>query len=96
MKTEKYIYLITRFFLTKKETVTLTFLNVRSFNRHVADIMNDRQLRENDILCLTETRILPNENTYPTALQSQFLSQFNSSENKFCNIACVPRLVSIL
>ena len=27
--------------------------------------MNDKQLRENDILFLTETQILPNKNTYP-------------------------------
>ena len=50
--------------------------------------MNDKQLRENDILFLAETQILPNKNTYPieAVFQSQFLCQFNSSGNMFCNI----------
>ena len=58
-------------------------------NRHVFDIMCDKHLRENNIFCLTETHILPNDNTYPieAAFQCKFLCQFNSSENNFCSPA---------
>ena len=75
-------------FETKKETVTLTLLNVHSLDRNFVDIMSDEHLRENETLYLTETQILPNEKTYPieTAFQSQFLYQFNSSKNKFSSI----------
>lgn len=61
---------------------------MRFLNRDVVDIMRKKQLRENDILCLTETQILPNECGCPIkiASQSQFWCQFNSNEKKFCRI----------
>ena len=78
---ERKICLPHYLFFRLKNTVTLSLLNVRYLNRHVViGIMSDKYLRENNILCLTETQILPNDNTYSieAAFQSQFFYQFTA------------------
>ena len=44
-------------------TITITLLNTRSLQRHAADIASDYRFFNTDILCLTETQLLPNQNT---------------------------------
>lgn len=40
-----------------ENSVIITLLNARSYNKHKDDIKSDRILMESDILCLTETQI---------------------------------------
>lgn len=49
----------------------------------VSDITSDKDFRENDILCLPEIHISPNENTFPI----EFPCQFNRNQNKSHRIA---------
>ena len=72
---------------------------MRFLKKHVVDILSDKHLGGNYIFCLTETQMLQNENAYPigTTFQSQFLCQFNSSENNFCSVAlCYQVCINIV
>ena len=44
-------------------SIKVTLLNTRSFCKHAVDINKDPILLETDILCLTETQLLPDQNT---------------------------------
>ncbi|XP_057316850.1 uncharacterized protein LOC130657876 [Hydractinia symbiolongicarpus] len=62
--TEQYNYMREHSKLTQKETgvisensIMVTLLNTRSYNKHKNDIRSDRVLMESDLLCLTETQI---------------------------------------
>ena len=44
-------------------TLMMTLLNTRSFYKHAIDISHDQVLLNTDVLCLTETQILPHQNT---------------------------------
>ena len=38
-------------------SLTVSLLNTRSLRRHLQDIAKDKNLMENDLLCLTETQV---------------------------------------
>jgi len=40
-------------------SIIVTLLNTRSYNKHKEDIKSDRILTESDVMCLTETQISP-------------------------------------
>ena len=40
-------------------SLSIYLLNTRSLQLHVADIACDKDVRDSDILCLTETQLLP-------------------------------------
>ena len=61
------------------DALTITLLNTRSFHKHAIDIYNDRVLLNTDVLCLTETQILPHQNTNNI---SEVLTNFNYLHNK--------------
>ena len=47
-----------------RNSLTITLLNTRSLQRHAIDIAHDERLLLNtDILCLTETQLMPDQNT---------------------------------
>ena len=48
---------------TMDGTLVITLLNTRSLCRHAVDIFNDRELLNTDALCLTETQLLPEQDT---------------------------------
>ena len=45
------------------ESLTITLLNTRSLCKHSVDISCDHSLVDNDILCLTETQLVPTQQT---------------------------------
>ena len=49
--------------LVSNNTLTITLLNTRSLHRHALDIVHDKKLQNTDVLCLTETQLLPNQDT---------------------------------
>lgn len=68
---------------------TVTLLNTRSLRKHALDIISDRELMGNDMLCLTETHLDINENKlYLTELFAEkYRFHFNCSDNKYKSIA---------
>ena len=68
-------------------TLTITLLNTRSLQRHAIDIAHNDTLLNTDILCLTETQLLPNQNTDHI---SQLLNDF-----EFCHNCCEDKFQSI-
>ena len=73
---------------TSDTTLTVTLLNISSLHRHAIDISHDQVLLNTDVLCLTETQLLPN---YPTNNISEELSNFsylhNNSNDKYQSIS---------
>ena len=64
-------------------------LNTRSFKTHFRDFLIEKHLLDNDILCLTQTQLEINGDTYmmESALERQFKIHFNSDIRKFKSIA---------
>lgn len=60
-------------------SVILTLLNTRSFNKHKDDIKSDRILMESDVLCLTETQV-PLNSHCDTKLDSFTLIPNNNAD----------------
>ena len=48
------------------KTLAFLFLNTRWFPKHGIDIAKDKRLYQDDILCLTETHVMPEQNTNMT------------------------------
>ena len=71
-----------------ESTITISLLNTRSFKTHFRDTLMEKHLLDNDILCLTETQLEINEDTYmiESALERQFKIHSNSNLNKFKSI----------
>ena len=83
---------------TSDATLTVTLLNTRSLHRHAIDISHDRVILNTDVLCLTETQLLPN---YPTNNIPEILSNFaylhNNSNDKYQSITfCYKAHVEIV
>ena len=47
---------------THQESLIVTLLNVTSLNKYVTDLALDERLTKSDIICLTETQLIPNSN----------------------------------
>ena len=71
-----------------ESAITISLLNTRSFKIHFRDILMEKHLVDNDILCLTETQFKINEDSYmmESALEIQFKIHFKSNISKFKNI----------
>ena len=83
---------------TADSTLTITLFNTRSLHRHAIDISHDPVLLNTDVLCLTETQLLPN---YPTNNIPGILSNFsylhNNSNDKYQSISfCYKAHVEIV
>ena len=69
-------------------SLTITLLNTRSLQRHAIDIAHEQRLLDTDILCLTETQLMPDHNTNNidnTLHHFQFLH--NKCNDKFQSIS---------
>ena len=70
------------------ETLTITLLNTRSLNKHAIDIECTSSIIDTDLLCLTETQLVPGQNT---ATVQDILNNinffFNSGIDKFETVA---------
>ena len=67
-----------------KHSLPITLLSTRSFYKHAIDIYCEQLLLKNDIICLTETQILKNQDT--TVIDNtlaDFNKLYNNSTDKF-------------
>ena len=73
---------------TSEDTVTVLLHNVRSFSRHVDDIVSDNRITNNDIIGFTETQISPSDSTWKIIeTWNVFNINFNKNKNKFLSLA---------
>ena len=82
----------------EKHSFIISLLRTHSLNKHIIDIASTGTLLSSDIICLTETQLVPHQNTVniENAL-SNFSVIFNSSERKFRSLAfCHVQSVEIL
>ena len=72
----------------KMETLTITLLNTHSLNKHTIDIVCTSSITDTDLLCLTETQLVPGQNTATVQdILNNFNFFFNSSIDKFESVA---------
>ena len=68
--------------------LTISLLNTRSFNRDAIDIAHEQRLLNTDILCLTKTQLVPNQNTSDISnTLYQFKFCHNRSNDKYQSIS---------
>ena len=82
----------------EEHSFIISLLNTRSLNKHAIDIASTGTLLRSDIVCLTETQLVPNQSTVniENAL-CNFSVIFNSSERKFRSLGfCHAQSVEIL
>ena len=79
-------------------SLSICLLNTRSLKLHISDIIFDKEIVESDVLCLTETQLLPDDDTTVVCSKLQdFFVSYNSNADKFQSIACaVKHPVSIM
>jgi len=65
-------------------SIIVTLLNTRSYNKHKNDIKCDRILMESDLLCLTETQILLNSQC--DTMLDQFTLVSNNDMDRFSSL----------
>ena len=71
-----------------KHSLTITLLNIRSLYKHAINISCYHLLLKNDIICLTETQILPNQDiTVINNTLADFKILYNNSTDKFRSLA---------
>ena len=64
-------------------SLTVALLNMK-LGKHALDIAADNSLLNSDVICLTETQLLPNEDmSYVECELNQFILVYNSSSFKF-------------
>jgi len=70
-------------------SITITLLNTRSLRKHSIDISADKHLCNSDIICLTETQLLPDNDT--SSIEGdlhEFVLEYNScGRHKFKSLA---------
>ena len=83
----------------KLNSVTITLLNIRSFSKHAIDIAADKQLCNSDIIFLTETQLLPENDTsnVENNLKDFFIGYNHCAFHKFKSLAiCFQHEILIL
>ena len=83
----------------KLNSVTITLLNIRSFSKHAIDIAADKQLCNSDIIFLTETQLLPENDTsnVENNLKDFFIEYNHCAFHKFKSLAiCFQHEILIL
>ena len=93
---QPFVPILTKY--PEKHSFIISLLNTRSLNKHAIDIASAGTLLSSDIICLTETQLVLNQNivNIENAL-SNFSVIFNSSERKFRSLAfCHAQSVEIL
>uniref|UniRef100_A0A7M5V9S6 ATP-dependent DNA helicase n=2 Tax=Clytia hemisphaerica TaxID=252671 RepID=A0A7M5V9S6_9CNID len=76
--------------LTSSKHLHISLLNVRSFKKHVIDMVHSDTLISSDLICLTETQLSPSSETndIDESLQNFKIDYNNNSVNRFQNTAC--------
>ena len=77
-------------------TLIITLLNIRSFQKHQSDLVNDKALLQSDILCLTETQLT--SQTEPLESLKQYNFIYNNSVDRFSSlmICCKKSCVRVI
>ena len=70
-----------------ENTLAVALFNTRSLQRHAIDIAHNDTLLNTDVMCLTESQLLPNQNTDGI---SQLLNDF-----EFCHNCCNDKFQSV-
>ena len=71
------------------ESLLICLLNTRSLQLHINDIVNDIEIMESDVLCLTETQLSPNEDCDGIISKlCNFELRLNNDIDKYRSIAC--------
>ena len=70
----------------------ISLLNTRSLQLHVKDIVAESVLMASDVLCFTETQLLPGHNSSDIESElSDYHMDFNNNDDKFLSIACAVK-----
>ena len=66
-----------------QESLIVILLNFRSLNKHVTDLALDERLTKSDIICLTETQLIPNSDIPEIATLQGFEVAYNNNQDRF-------------
>ena len=77
---------------THQESLIVTLLNVRSLNKHIIDLALDERLTKSDIICLTETQLIPNSDIQEIATLQGFEVVYNNNQDRFQSIAVCTKV----
>ena len=61
----------------------MALVNVRSHNKCVTDLALDERLTKSDIICLTETQLIPNSDIPEIATLQGFEVAYNNNQDRF-------------
>ena len=70
----------------------MALLNVRSLNKYVTDLALDERLTKSDIICLTETQLIPNSDIPEIATLQGFEVAYNNNQDRFQSIAVCTKV----
>ena len=71
-----------------EDTITVLVHDVRSFSKHIDDIVSDNRIINNDTIRFTETQINPSDSTSNIMKILKFFNiNFKSNISKFLNLA---------
>ena len=70
----------------------MALLNVRSLNKYVTDLALDKRLTKSDIICLTETQLIPNSDIPEIATLQGFEVAYNNNQDRFQSIAVCTKV----
>ena len=68
---------------THQESLIVILLNVRSLHKHVTDLALDERLKKSEIICLTETQLIPNSDIPEIATLQGFEVAYNNNQDRF-------------
>ena len=66
--------------------------NVRSLNKYVTDLALDERFTKSDIICLTETQLIPNSDIPEIATLQVFEVAYNNNQDRFQTIAVCTKV----
>ena len=72
-------------------SLVITLLNIRSFNKHAIDLESDWRLLNSDIICLTETQLPQSLDAQRIPTLAGFDIICNNSEDKLQSLAISSR-----
>ena len=82
---------------TNSNSLTNSLLNIRSLRIHLQDILKDKNLMENDLLCLTEIQICPENDVSDIKQQlDTYKVHSNVEGDRYQNVgSCLSRSVKV-
>ena len=72
-------------------SLVITLLNIRPFNKRAFDLESDRRLLNSDIICLTETQLQQSFDSRRIPTLAHFDIICNNNEDRFQNLAICSR-----